>query len=123
MSDGIWNRRDLQVWQRAMELVVACYTITRRFPDSERLGLSSQIQRAAVSVPSNIAEGRSRGSRKVFANFLWIANGSLAELDTQIDLANRLEYISADQAKSLDDAIEIIGRMTTNLRRSLGQES
>ena len=102
-----------------MDLVVDSYTMTRSFPDFERFGLCSQMQRAAVSVPSNIAEGRSRGSRKVFGNCLWIANGSLAELDTHIEVANRLRYISPEQAQSTLAQIEIIGRMITNLRRSV----
>lgn len=102
-----------------MDLVIECYQLTRAFPDFERYGLSSQMQRAAISVPSNIAEGRSRGSRKAFVNFLWIANGSLAELDTQFEAARRLQYLTAEKAQTTQTEIEIIGRMITNLRRSV----
>ena len=111
--------RDLLVWQRAMELVVDCYQLSKLFPDTERFGLTNQLRRSAVSVPSNIAEGHGRGSSKAFLSFLWIANGSLSELDTQIQLAVRLGFVSEqDAARSLQLAHEV-GRMLTGLRRSL----
>jgi len=74
--------RDLLVWQKAMDLVVQRYEITKGFPSEEKFGLVSQMRRAAVSIPSNIAEGHGRRSEKEFANHLWIANGSLMELET-----------------------------------------
>lgn len=114
------NHRELRVWHRAMDLVVDCCQLTRSFPDTERYGLTTQIQRAAVSVPSNIAEGRSRGSKKAFASFLWIANGSLAELDTQIEASQRLGFVRDQPARKLLDEIQVVGRMITKLRQSLG---
>ena len=113
------RHHDLIAWQRAVELVKAVYKLAETLPDSERFGLVSQMRRAAVSVPSNIAEGHGRGSSKAFLSFLWIANGSLSELDTQIQLAVRLGFVSEqDAARSLQLAHEV-GRMLTGLRRSL----
>lgn len=88
----IHSYKDLVVWQRAIELVVEVYTLTAKFPKEEIYGLSSQIKRAAVSIPSNIAEGRFRGSRKDFANFIKIAYGSGAELETQLLIAKKLSF-------------------------------
>jgi four helix bundle protein len=87
----ISTHKDLDVWQAAMDLVVAIYAVTKRLPDSERFGLISQMRRAAVSVPSNIAEGAARGSSADFARFLFIAKASLAELETQLELIVRLQ--------------------------------
>ncbi|MFQ5733750.1 MAG: four helix bundle protein [Planctomycetaceae bacterium] len=115
----IKSHRDLLVWQKAMELVEHCYSVTRRFPDSERYGLTSQIQRAAVSIPANIAEGKARGTTKTFLNHLSIAGGSLAELDTHLIIAKRLGYIEEQSLAGLLDRAEEVGRMLTGLRRSL----
>jgi len=82
--------RELVVWQKAMSLAEAAYAVAGLLPDSERFGLSSQIRRAAISVPSNIAEGHERRSRAEYRRFIAIACGSLAELETQLELANRL---------------------------------
>ncbi|HQX49531.1 MAG TPA: four helix bundle protein [Planctomycetaceae bacterium] len=111
--------RDLHVWQRAIELVVECYRLSASFPDSERFGLSNQFRRSAVSVPSNIAEGHSRGSTKAFLNFLWIANGSLSELETQLVLAVELGFVSHEDARTAFGLSNEVGRMLTGLRRSL----
>ena len=89
--------RDLRVWQAAMDLVQQVYALTRDFPRHEVYGLTSQIQRSAVSVPSNIAEGHSREHLKEYIHHLSIAHGSLAELETQFEIARRLEYLSAEQ--------------------------
>ena len=97
---------DLKVWQLAMDLVVEVYAITRQFPDSEKYGLDSQMQRAAVSVPSNIAEGAGRESNADFLRFLTIARGSLSELETQLLLAQRLNYI-ADVSQQLNIIKEV----------------
>lgn len=89
------NRRrhyDLQIWQISMNLVEEIYDLTRSFPDSEKFGLSSQMQRAAVSIPSNIAEGAARSGTKEFLHFLSIARGSLCELETQLMICERLAY-------------------------------
>lgn len=97
---------DLKVWQLAMDLVVDVYAITKQFPDSEKYGLGSQMQRAAVSVPSNIAEGAGRESNTDFLRFLTIARGSLSELETQLLLAQRLNYI-ADVSQQLNIIKEV----------------
>lgn len=117
----IQSYRDLEVWQKAMELVVQCYQITKGFPVNEVYGLASQLQRAAVSVPANIAEGRSRQHNKEFIQYVSIAYGSLAELETHIEIAKRLGYIAADTAVELIDKTSTIGRMLNGLRRSLGK--
>ena len=87
------NYRDLELWQRAMDLVVECYHLTKRFPSTEAYGLMSQIQRTAVSVPANSAEGQGRQHRPEFIQHLSIAYGSLTELETHIQIAQRLNYI------------------------------
>ena len=100
--------RDLQVWQRSMELARRVYTLTSRFPASEAFDLTSQIRRAAVSVPSNIAEGRGRSSAKSFAVFLGQARGSLFELQTQVELASKLGFTESQAAESiLSEAAQI----------------
>ena len=115
--------RDLVVWQKGIDLVLACYEICRGFPDDEKFGLTSQLRRAAVSVPANIAEGNGRGSAKAFVNFLWIANGSLTEVETHIHIANQLNYITDDIYTSVLQRTQEIGRMLTGLRRSVSANS
>lgn len=111
--------RDLLVWQKSMDLVTECYRLTRQFPDYERFSLSNQVQRAAVSVPANIAEGHSRSSTGAYLNHLSIANGSLSELETEILIAVRLQYLSeSEAAKSVRD-LEEVRRMLSGLIRSL----
>jgi len=111
--------RDLLVWQRSMRLAEMVYTATRPFPREERFGLASQMRRAAVSIPSNIAEGQGRNSDKSFAQFLNQAQGSLYELETQMELARNLAVIPERQATQLlADAAEI-GRMLNGLRSTL----
>ena len=116
---AIDSHHDLQVWQKAIDLVVECYRRTRGFPENERYGLTSQLQRAAVSIPANIAEGHGRGSTKSFINFLWIANGSLKELDTHLTLALRLQYVKESQLQPALRLVDEVGRMIVGLRRSL----
>lgn len=91
------SHQNLRVWQTSMLLVEEVYCLTKLFPDTERFGLISQIRRAAVSVPSNIAEGAARGSLADYMRFLYIARGSLSELDTQMQLAERLGYCQLTQ--------------------------
>jgi four helix bundle protein len=93
--------RDLEVWRKAMDLVVECYKATKKFPQSETFGLSSQLQRAGVSIPANIAEGRAREHTKEFLRHLSIANGSLAELETHVLIAERLEYLAPNEVNLL----------------------
>ena len=111
--------RDLLVWQKAVELAVLIYRLTEGFPTREIYGLASQIRRAGVSVPSNIAEGYGRGSRKEYLQFLSIAQGSLKELETQTILAERLGYATVSQAERILSDSEIVGKMLGGLIRSL----
>jgi four helix bundle protein len=104
-----------------MDLVVRCYETTRAFPASERYGLASQLQRAVVSVPANIAEGQAREHRKEFLHHLSIAHGSVAELETHIEIAKRVGYLESDAARLLFTQTEEVGRMINGLRRSLRQ--
>jgi four helix bundle protein len=117
------SHRDLVVWQKAVQLCTLCYTATKGFPREERFGLTSQLQRAAVSVAANIAEGRGRGTTNGFLNFLWIATGSLTELDTHLVIARELKYIDQQQFCELESRIEEVGRMLTGLRRALGDST
>lgn len=110
--------RELLVWQKAMELVVAIYRITRGFPESELYGLASQMQRAAVSIPSNIAAGHSLKQTPAYLRHLAIACGSLSELETQIEIADRLEYLPPNEKSIIVQANEV-GRMLSGLRQSL----
>jgi four helix bundle protein len=112
------GHKELIVWQKAMHLVVAVYKLTKCFPKTEIYGLASQIQRAAVSVPSNIAEGHALKQTQAYTRHLAIANGSLAELETQLEIANRLGYLSLESRQVIDQASEV-GRMLWGLRRSL----
>ena len=109
----------LLVWQKAMDLVVYCYEITKRFPADERYGLTSQIRRAGVSVPANIAEGHGRFHTKEFLNHLSIARGSLAELETEFMIAQRVGYLPQEQLTKVLEMTDEIGRMTAGLRHSL----
>jgi four helix bundle protein len=111
--------RDLRVWQLAMDLAVVVYDLTAQFPKSEAFGLSSQIQRAAISVPSNIAEGHARDSTKEYLRFISMAMGSLAEIETQLILSNRLNYIDETKLGALLGQTGEIGRMMRGLQRSL----
>lgn len=111
--------RDLEVWQKAMDLVVICYQMTNTFPKNETYGLASQLQRAAVSVPSNIAEGRQRQHSKEFLQHLSIAYASLAEVETHVQIAGRLNYADKNQINSVLDKTAEIGRMLNGLRRSI----
>ena len=96
-SETVTSYRDLVVWQKSMRLVADVYRLTPTFPDSERFGLTSQLQRAAVSIPSNIAEGQGRLATKEFRQFLGIARGSLKELETQLLISIDLGYAEATE--------------------------
>lgn len=100
--------KKLEIWQEGVVLATHIYQVTEQFPKSEVYGLTSQMRRAAVSVPSNIAEGAARFSNKEFAQFLNIAGGSLSELDTQIEIACNLDYVSKDQRIEIDRKIDSI---------------
>ena len=111
--------RRLVVWQEAMELVEDVYSISRRFPADERFGLSSQLRRAAVSIPSNIGEGARRKRRKAYLNHLDIALGSQAEVDVQLEIAERLTFCRAADVESVRQRVDRIGRMLNGLITSL----
>ncbi|WP_350342391.1 four helix bundle protein [Proteinivorax tanatarense] len=105
----------LQVHQKSHKLVLKVYAITKEFPKEEQFGLTSQMRRAAVSVPSNISEGKARGSNKDYRRFLLMSRGSLAELTYQLLLAKDLKYIEADQYEDLLNLADEVGKMLNGL--------
>ena len=113
------NYRELKVWQKAMDLVVECYEATKEFPRRENFGLTSQLRRAGVSVPANIAEGHAREYTKEYLRHLSFAYGSLAELETHFLLAERLNYLETSQCNVLLDITSEVGRMINGLNKSL----
>jgi four helix bundle protein len=106
---------DLRVWRRAMDMVLQVYRCTAAFPRQEIYGLTSQMRRAAVSVPSNIAEGKGRFSRKELVQFLFHARGSLLELRTQVTIARELGYLGYDDGKTLMTVVNEVGRLLNGL--------
>jgi four helix bundle protein len=111
----------LSVWQRAIDLVITVYKSTVSFPGDERFGLTSQIRRAAVSIPANIAEGAARDSWKEFTHFLSNAQGSASELETELLIARSLAYLDVPSYADLRNEIDSIGRMIFGLSRSIKQ--
>ena len=107
----------LEAWIKALELVIEVYKRTESFPKEERFGLTSQIRRASVSIPANIAEGAGRFSRKEFAYFLSNSQGSASELETELEIAYRLGYLNRENFSRLVAQLERIGRLITGLRR------
>jgi four helix bundle protein len=116
---AITSHRDLVVWQRAMDLVVEVYRLSACFPGDERFRLTSQITRAAASVPANIAEGHARSTAKEYSHFLSIAKGSLMETETFLMLAIRLGYVGEPQAAPALAMVTQISKMLTRLRARL----
>ena len=119
MSPKPQSYRDLVVWQKGIELAKLLYQLTTRFPPDERFGLIAQIRRAAVSVPSNIAEGQARHTTGEFIQFISHAEGSAAELDTQLHLSVELGFVSSADATPALGLIDEIRRMLNSLRRRL----
>jgi len=113
------NYRDLIAWQKAMDLVEYVYGATAAFPPDERFGLTSQVRRAVVSVPSNIAEGQGRRSRSEFIHFLSVAHGSLRETETQLLIAIRLGYLAGGAVEAVLAVSDEDGRLISGLARSL----
>jgi four helix bundle protein len=111
--------RDLKVWKLGMELTKAAYVLTRSLPDWELYGLTSQLRRAAASIPANIAEGRARGSTKDFLRHLSVAQGSLAEVETFLILAEWLGYCAHDRIEDMLNMCSEEGKMLSGLQRSL----
>jgi four helix bundle protein len=111
--------RELIAWQKAMKFVTEIYAVTQRFPSEERYGITNQLRRAAVSVPSNIAEGQARFSQKEFHHFLSQARGSLVEIETQLLIARDLKYIQPARADALLAVAEELGRILNGLIASI----
>ena len=116
------NYRDLEVWREAMDFVVECYRMVGTFPKNEVYGLTSQLQRAAVSIPANIAEGQGRQHEKEFLQHLAIAYGSLAEVETHVQIARRLEYVDGEREDQMLERAARIGRMLNGLRKSIEEK-
>jgi len=116
---GIESYKELIVWQKAMDLVVAIYEITEQFPKSELYGLVSQRRRSAVSIPANIAEGRRRGSRKEFRHFLLTAFGSGSELETHIEIVKRLPFGKKFDYSYIDGLLNEVMRMLNTMISNL----
>jgi len=123
VKEKVRNYRDLQVWQRSRALAVEVYRITESFPPHERYSLADQMRRAAVSIPSNIAEGHIRQSPRVFAQHIDIALGSVAELSTQIDIALAVGYLSEETSQTLQSNLEEIAKMLFGLRTAVAQKA
>jgi four helix bundle protein len=115
----ITSFRDLLVWQKSMDLAVRCYNTARQFPKQDQMVLGYQIRKSSVSMPSNIAEGKSRHSTGHYIQHLWTAHASGAELETQLEIGARVEIISLDQADGLIRDAQEIGRMLNGLIKSL----
>jgi four helix bundle protein len=116
---SIQSYRDLKVWQKSVDIAVECYQLSRRLPRAEMYGLSSQIQRAAASIPANIAEGHGREHLGDYLHHLSVANGSLMELETHILIAVRLTYLNSDDVKPILLHSGEVGRMLSGLTSKL----
>lgn len=115
--------RDLEVWQKSMDLVEEIYLLTKLLPKIELFGLTSQMRRAAVSIPSNIAEGYGRIHRKEYINHLSIAQGSLQEAETQLQITVRLQYLDREQVKKAWNLMQDVGKMLRRLIASLSPKT
>jgi four helix bundle protein len=120
---AIKSYRDLEVWKQAMDLVEQCYRRSEQFPRHEEFGLRAQLRRSSISVPSNIAEGHGRSTTGDFVRHLSIAHGSLMELETQILIAGRLDYLDTADVDDLLKRTDGIGRMLTSLGRRLRERN
>lgn len=114
--------KELEVWQKALDLVVEVYRLATALPPEEKYGLATQMQRAAVSVPANIAEGWGRGSTKEYIQFLRVARGSLMELETHAIIAQKLSFLSEEDREKIQAQIESIGMMLNRLIQSLTKQ-
>jgi len=117
------NFKDLKVWQKAVDFAVSIYKVTANFPNEEKFGLTSQMRRAGVSIPSNIAEGSARTSKKAFANSLEISLGESFELETQMEIAKRVGFLEKDQMNELNWNLSEIQKMLFGLKSSLEKAS
>lgn len=114
--------KKLKVWQLGMEIVMDVYKLTKSFPEVEKYGLTSQMRRCAISIPSNIAEGAARNTNKEFINFLHIAQGSLAELDTQLEMSLRLNFIDQESWMAIDAKMIEADKMLSGLIQSIKRQ-
>ena len=118
----IQSFRDLEAWQLGMEFVIRVYAVTREFPRDERYGLTSQLRRAAVAIPSNVSEGHQHGT-KAYLHFVVMALGRLAEAETQLELARRLRMTADDELEAVADLAGHVRRVLHGLRRSLAERA
>ena len=116
---GVKNHKDLEVWKKSIEFVTSIYRITKLFPQEEIYGLTNQLRRAAVSVPSNLAEGAARKSKVEFKQFLHVALGSLSEVETQLIISKNIRYINTDSFKKLNEELVTIRKMLIGLIKSI----
>ena len=117
--ENIKSYKDLNVWQKAVELVKEIYLLTKEFPKDEQFTLINQMRRSAISIPSNISEGKARGHRREYVQFLYVALGSCAELETQIIISKELSYITTETKDLLLEKIGYISRMLRNLIKGI----
>src|SRR5262245_35337049 len=113
------NYKDLDAWRYAMDLTEQCYRLTREFPKEELFGITSQIRRAAVSIPANIAEGQGRNTTREFAHFLGIARGSLSELETHLELASRFGFVDESKCADVMELAARVQRILAGLRKAV----
>lgn len=117
--DAVRTHKDLIVWNKSIDFVTEIYMVTSLFPKSELYGLTSQIRRASISIPSNIAEGATRNHKTEFKQFLYIALSSAAEVDTQLIIARNLEFIEKEKLDSLQEKLSSISKMIQGLLKSI----
>ena len=117
------THKDLEVWNKAVDLVTEIYLATNSFPKREIYGITSQLRRSSVSIPSNIAEGAARASKKEFSQFLSIALGSISETETQLIIARNLHYINDNNFHQLEDRLIHIRKMTLGLKKYINAKS
>ena len=111
------SHKKLKAWQEAIDLVTSVYSITEKFPDNEKFGLTNQMKRAAVSIPSNIAEGAARQGTKDAIQFFIISRASLSELDTQLEIVSRLHFVNKDEIEKIQKHIDTIDALLSGLIR------
>jgi four helix bundle protein len=119
VENKIISYKDLRIWQKSMEIVTAIYKLTKLFPKEEIYGLTSQMRRSAVSISSNIAEGFARQHNKEYKQFLYVSFGSCAELDTQLNIVKRLEYIPESQVEPVINDLAYLSRMIMSLIKKI----
>ena len=122
MSNKLNSYKDLIVWQKSIVLITEVYAITRNFPTEEKFGLVNQLNRAVVSIPTNIAEGWGRESSKNYLQFLRISRGSLMEVETLVLISKNLNYINDEQHKLITNGIEEVGKILQGLIKSIQQK-